>query len=114
MTRQHHPGAKVPAPSFDQHAGSGVGTTALRWTWVRAPSPVRTLGRLLRAASIRAARELLPARLPRNPDGKVYIHLGCGYVDHPAFINVDALVAWHVHYIRPIDDLRPLPDNYAD
>jgi predicted SAM-dependent methyltransferase len=55
-----------------------------------------------------------PARLPRGPDGKVYLNLGCGHVTHPAFINVDALAAWHVHYIRPLDDLSPFPDDSAD
>jgi predicted SAM-dependent methyltransferase len=27
---------------------------------------------------------------------------------------VDARAAWHVHYIRPIDNLSPIPDNFAD
>jgi predicted SAM-dependent methyltransferase len=68
----------------------------------------------MREAGIRAIRVVAAPKLPRNPDGKVYLNLGSGDITHPAFINIDALVARHIHYIRPIDNLAPIPDNYAD
>jgi predicted SAM-dependent methyltransferase len=63
---------------------------------------------------IRASRTVLPPPLPKNPDGKVLLNLGSGHTTHPSFINIDALVAWHIHYIRPIDNLRPIADGSVD
>ena len=62
----------------------------------------------------RIIRFVAPPRMPQNPENKMYLNLGSGYVTHPSFINVDALVARHIHYIRPIDDLGPFPDNSVD
>ena len=78
------------------------------------PEALRPLGRTAERGLIRALRKVSAPRLPRNPGGKVYLNLGSGTVTRPEFINVDALAAWHVHYIRPIEDLRPIPDDYAD
>lgn len=52
--------------------------------------------------------------LPRNPAGDVLIHLGCGDINSPEFINVDARAASHVHYVRDVTDLSIFPDNHAD
>jgi predicted SAM-dependent methyltransferase len=52
--------------------------------------------------------------LPVNPDGRVYIHLGCGGIASPEFINVDICPAPHVHYVREVSDLSVFPDDYAD
>jgi predicted SAM-dependent methyltransferase len=65
-------------------------------------------------AVVRLARVVAPPRLPRDPDGRVYLNVGSGDVTHPTFINVDALVARHIHHIRPIDDLRPFADGSVD
>ena len=53
-------------------------------------------------------------QLPQNPDGKVLIHLGCGDINSPEFINVAVRSAPHVDYIRVVTDLSIFPDNYAD
>jgi SAM-dependent methyltransferase len=53
-------------------------------------------------------------QLPKNPEGKVLIHLGCGDIASPEFINVDARPAPHVHYVRDVCDLSIFPDNHAD
>lgn len=42
------------------------------------------------------------------------MHLGAGNVNHPSFINIDAIPASHIHYVRPIDDLSPFADNSVD
>jgi len=59
-------------------------------------------------------RLTMKPRLPQNPDGKVYLHLGCGDINSPEFINVDSRPAPHVHYIGDVTDLSIFPDNYAD
>ncbi|UCG58919.1 MAG: methyltransferase domain-containing protein [Phycisphaerales bacterium] len=59
-------------------------------------------------------RAFMVPKLPRNPDGRVLIHLGCGDVASPEFINVDARPAPHVHYVRDVTDLSVFPDGYAD
>jgi predicted SAM-dependent methyltransferase len=88
---------------------------AVRYLAIRlTPHWARPIGRACERGFIRTSRALRPCRWPKNPDGKIYLNLGCGYVTHPLFINVDATVARHVHHIRPIDDLRPFPDNSVD
>lgn len=59
-------------------------------------------------------RELFPPKLPTNKDKKVYIHLGCGPINAPGFINVDIIPYSHVHYIQHVEDLSMFPENYAD
>jgi predicted SAM-dependent methyltransferase len=46
--------------------------------------------------------------LPHNADGKVLLHVGCGPVNSPEFINVDALPYAHVHIVT--DDISHLSD----
>ena len=52
--------------------------------------------------------------LPCLPDGRINLHLGCGVIDHPAFINIDMAPLPHVHYIRQIDNLNIFRDNSVD
>lgn len=78
------------------------------------PSWLRPVGRAAERGLIRVTKALLPTALPKNSDGKVCLNLGCGYVTHPKFVNVDALVAWHIHYICPVDNLRPFADESVD
>lgn len=52
--------------------------------------------------------------LPRNPSGQIFIHLGCGDINSPEFINVDARPAPHVHYVCNVLDLSVFADGYAN
>jgi len=52
--------------------------------------------------------------LPKAADGKVLIHLGCGEVDSPEFINVDARPRPHVHHVCDVTDLSVFSDDCAD
>jgi predicted SAM-dependent methyltransferase len=70
----------------------------------------RRLRRRLHAAK----RRFASPPLPRNPDGKVYVHLGCGQIASPEFINVDTCPAPHVHYVQDACDLSVFPDDHAD
>ncbi len=56
---------------------------------------------------------LRPAR-PRLPNGEVRLHLGCGKIDHPGFVNIDALPRRNVHYVQAVDRLNRFRDNSVD
>lgn len=53
-------------------------------------------------------------RLPCRRGGVVNLHLGCGSIAHPAFVNIDLRPYPHVHYLRPIDDLSNFADHTVD
>lgn len=59
-------------------------------------------------------RILLRPKEPRNDDGRVLLHLGCGNVDGQGFINVDLKVAPHVHHIHDVTDLSMFAENSVD
>ncbi|WP_333464913.1 galactose-binding domain-containing protein [Microcoleus sp. T3_B1] len=44
----------------------------------------------------------------------IYLHLGCGNLDHPEFINIDIRPAPHIDYVRAIDDLSIFADESVD
>jgi predicted SAM-dependent methyltransferase len=55
------------------------------------------------------------ARRPRVPVGSaVRLHLGCGTVDLPGFINIDAAPHPHVHFLRNVAGEGLWPANSAD
>ena len=56
----------------------------------------------------------MPLAHPKNNNGRVYLHLGSGGVNHPSFINIDAIPASHIHYVRPIDNLSLFSDASVD
>jgi len=60
------------------------------------------------------ARWITKPSLPTVGKDSVYLHLGCGSVNHPKFINIDAMRAPHIHYVRRIDDLSIFKDNSVD
>lgn len=53
-------------------------------------------------------RRLAKPSLPKNSDGKVLVHIGCGKKNSPEFINVDAQPFSHVHIVT--DDITCLCD----
>ncbi|HRH80757.1 MAG TPA: methyltransferase domain-containing protein [Thiobacillaceae bacterium] len=53
--------------------------------------------------------------LPRSPDGKRLLHIGCGSIDSPYFVNIDARRLPHVHFlINEILEIRFIPDASFD
>lgn len=52
----------------------------------------------LQITSGKLARSVFPRAAPDAPE--VYLHLGCGPVHHPAFVNVDGFPYAHVHHVR--------------
>ena len=53
-------------------------------------------------------------QFPKLDNGATYLHLGCGSVNHPKFINIDGIPAPHIHYVRSIENLSPFEDNSVD
>ncbi len=70
--------------------------------------------RLPKCALWAVKRQIKPPTLPVNDDGGIYIHLGCGRVNSPEFINVDMLKAPYIHYIQDVKDLSCFSSDYAD
>ncbi len=52
--------------------------------------------------------------IPKNKDGKVLIHLGCGEKNTPGWINVDLIPLPHIHFIQNVISLPNFPNNFAD
>ena len=65
-------------------------------------------------AAGKLTRLLHRSTLPNNIDGSINLHLGCGGVNHPAFINIDGIPAKHIHYVMRLDKLSPFRDNSVD
>lgn len=59
-------------------------------------------------------RRFIAPPIPKNADGKVLIHLGCGPANDPRWINIDLLCLPHIHHIQSITKLDNFPDNSAD
>lgn len=53
-------------------------------------------------------------KIPTLPNGEKRLHLGCGKIDHPGFINVDAILRRHVHKIQEVDRLNAFADASVD
>lgn len=52
---------------------------------------------------------------PATPDGKRLLHIGCGDVAAPHYINLDARPLPHVHLVRKdLTDLSMIPDASLD
>lgn len=52
---------------------------------------------------------------PNYPSGKhLHLHLGCGDVDHPGFVNIDARPRRHIHHVQGIGNLSNFANNSVD
>ncbi len=51
-------------------------------------------------------RRLVTPALPKNADGQVLLHIGCGPIKSPEFVNLDAVPYAHVHIVT--DDIGRL------
>ena len=96
------------------NAGPDASMRILRQTLSEVKWAAFVVGRRVKSRMLVLKRLFIVPKLPKNPDGRVYIHLGCGDVNSPEFINIDARPAPHVHYVRDVCDLSVFPDNYAD
>ena len=44
-------------------------------------------------------RQIIRPSFPKLENGELYLHLGCGRINHEKFVNIDGLPAPHIHYI---------------
>lgn len=51
---------------------------------------------------------------PRNADGRVLVHLGCGEARDPRYVNVDARPLQHVHHVTHELDLKTFAASSVD
>ena len=59
-------------------------------------------------------RSFVKPELPENENGKVLLHLGCGEICSPEFINIDTRPFSHVHHVRDITNLSIFDDSCAN
>jgi len=62
----------------------------------------------------RVWRRIRSLPYPKNTDGKLFLHLGCGEVNDPRFVNIDVRPLKHVHYISRVENLSMFNDESAD
>ncbi len=75
-------------------------------------SPLRKTYNKLKFKFWNVGRKIRP---PKYPDiEEKLIHLGCGYINHPDFINVDLRPHLHVHHLSGVENLDFFEDNFAD
>lgn len=60
----------------------------------------------------RLRRTVLPVAMPAGPGLK--LHLGCGNIDHPGFVNVDGVDRPHVHRVQSIAKLPQFADDSVE
>jgi predicted SAM-dependent methyltransferase len=92
---------------------------ALSRTWVG--SCVRVLKGLAQWLNVQRKIVLIKlrslfigVRIPDQANGRMYLHLGCGAVNHEQFINIDGYPHPHVHYVQSIDKLPQFLNDTVD
>jgi predicted SAM-dependent methyltransferase len=59
--------------------------------------------------------DMAKRKFPSQADGKTLIHIGCGPINSPGYINIDARRFRHVHVVtKKITSLPLFPDEVAD
>lgn len=54
-------------------------------------------------------------KLPKTENGERLLHIGCGEINAPGFINLDARPLPHIHFVRRnITKLPVIPDSAVD
>ncbi|MEQ1749543.1 MAG: methyltransferase domain-containing protein [Prosthecobacter sp.] len=51
---------------------------------------------------------------PSLPEGAVWLHLGCGRLNVPGFVNVDARPHAHIHHLSTVEKLPFIEDETVD
>src|SRR4030042_962249 len=75
---------------------------------IRLRKKLKELRRKLKRQLSCLKRRFVEPPLPKNSDGKVLVHIGCGEKNAPGFINVDARPLARMHVVT--DDITSLAD----
>jgi len=76
---------------------------------------LKAVKQVLKVKKSMLKRMIINPTLPKNKDGRVLVHVGCGDMNDSRYVNVDARPLAHVHHItKNIDDLWFLPNNSVD
>jgi len=75
---------------------------------------IRTMIQQIRYYFYKIRYIFIKPKYPSNQDNKVLIHLGCGEIDSPGYINIDSRPFAHVHNVHDVCDLPFLGNNFAD
>lgn len=59
-------------------------------------------------------RNFVSYKYPNNSNNEVLIHLGCGEINSPEFINVDARFFPHIHHVGEVQLLPFFKNDFAD
>lgn len=59
-------------------------------------------------------RHFITPSLPQNPEGKIYLNLGCALNSGSEFTNIDVEPYPNIHHIQDIMDLSNFRDNSVD
>lgn len=59
-------------------------------------------------------RLFVTPKIPMNPEGKIYLNLGCAGTSGPEFINIDIEPHQNIHYIQDITDLSNFSSDSVD
>ena len=81
--------------------------TRYRYSWYR----LRFGARSIIGAAVRSLRR---PPLPDIDKEGLKLHLGCGDVDLPGFVNIDVSPAPHVHHVRRVERLPLFADGTVD
>jgi len=111
-----------------QVQGTGVG---MIYEWIRDWIPVNTRHAILHAITrfrvtrgnfnisrriaLRKICQLNPLRtLPQKEPDRINLHLGCGSIDDPRFINIDGMPHGHVDLVHTLATLPQFADSSVD
>lgn len=64
--------------------------------------------------AVAPARRLILSDVLRRREGELHIHFGCGPIDDPRFVNVDARAMRHVHVVSRSPMLQMFASGSAD
>ena len=67
-----------------------------------------------RIAYVKLKRLILAAPISERAEGNLYLHLGCGPINHEKFINIDGYPFPHVHYVQSINKLNQFESYSVD
>ncbi|WP_394790593.1 class I SAM-dependent methyltransferase [Rhodoferax sp.] len=66
------------------------------------------------ASALRGKLRRVLSPKPWPEGGVLRLHLGCGAIDHPGFVNIDGIDRPHVHFVQSLTRLARFKDGSVD